>query len=365
MSESVPNEIRDSVIENTILADNQNHLCFDCGSKEPKWASPYLGIIICYECAARHRSYGAHISFVRSINLDKWNRRQLKSLEITGNEYTKEKFIEMGIPKKGSFFDYESELVLKYRAQLEERVREILDTEHSYLPESSKKEEKKKEEIKVVKEVKEEEKVIEEEKVKEPEVKEPTKLEIKKTAKVNVIKVEGKAGKKNKIKKVDFDFDFDSFNDVNFSELNKNEDDEKDNHTEEPKEDKELEEEENNKVSNSQPYNIKLSKEEVNKKFANKKAISSEDYAALEDNGSQDSIYSQRIKSMGGSQSISSSDVYGTNDNDYYQGESLTEKMKDFAINFTLRAAEKAKELKNKTNEMLSKVQTKLGGNNY
>ena len=338
MSESVPNEIRDSVMENTILADNQNHLCFDCGSKEPKWASPYLGIIICYECAARHRSYGAHISFVRSINLDKWNRRQLKSLEITGNEYTKEKFIEIGIPKKGSFFDYESELVLKYRAQLEEKVREILDIENSYLPQSSKKEEIK---VEKVKEVKEEEKVIEEEKA--TEIKEPTKLEIKKTAKVNVIKVEGKAGKKNKIKKVDFDFDFDSFNDVNFSELNKKEDDdEKDNHTDEPKEDKELEEEENSKVSNSQPYNIKLSKEEVNKKFANKKAISSEDYAALEDNGSQDNIYSQRIKSMGGSQSISSSDVYGTDDNDY-QGESLTEKMKDFAINFTLRAAEKAK----------------------
>ena len=360
MSESVPNEIRDSVMENTILADNQNHFCFDCGSKEPKWASPYLGIIICYECAARHRSYGAHISFVRSINLDKWNRRQLKSLEITGNEYTKEKFIEIGIPKKGSFFDYESELVLKYRAQLEEKVREILDIENSYLPQSSKKEEIK---VEKVKEVKEEEKVIEEEKA--PEIKEPTKLEIKKTAKVNVIKVEGKAGKKNKIKKVDFDFDFDSFNDVNFSELNKKEDDdEKDNHTDEPKEDKELEEEENSKVSNSQPYNIKISKEAVNKKFANKKATSSEDYAALEDNGSQDNIYSQRIKSMGGSQSISSSDVYGTDDNDY-QGDSLTEKMKDFAINFTLRAAEKAKELKNKTNEMLSKVQTKLGGNNY
>ena len=359
MSESVSNEIRDSVMENIILADNQNHLCFDCGSKEPKWASPYLGIIICYECAARHRSYGAHISFVRSINLDKWNRRQLKSLEITGNEYTKEKFIEMGIPKKGSFFDYESDLVLKYRAQLEEKVREILDTEHSYLPQSAKKEEQK---VKK-EEVKEEEKVVEE-KPKEPEIKEPTKLEIKKTAKVNV-KVEGKAGKKNKIKKVDFDFDFDSFNDANFAELNKKEEDEeKDNHTEEPKEDKELEEEEN-KVSNSQSYNIKLSKDEVNKKFANKKAISSEDYAALEDNGNQDSIYSQRIKSMGGSQAISSSDVYGTNDNDYYEGESLTEKMKDFAINFTLKAAEKAKELKNKTNEMLSKVQNKLGGNNY
>ena len=112
----------------------------------------------------------------------------------------------------------------------------------------------------------------------------------------------------------------------------------------------------------SQPYNIKITKEEVNKKFANKKAISSEDYAALEDNGSQDGVYSQRIKSMGNSQAISSSDVYGDNDNDY-QGESLTDKMKDFAINFTMKAAEKAKELKNKTNDMITKVQNKLGGN--
>ena len=112
----------------------------------------------------------------------------------------------------------------------------------------------------------------------------------------------------------------------------------------------------------SQPYNIKITKEEVNKKFANKKTISSEDYAALEDNGSQDGVYSQRIKSMGNSQAISSSDVYGDNDNDY-QGESLTDKMKDFAINFTMKAAEKAKELKNKTNDMITKVQNKLGGN--
>ena len=104
-------------------------------------------------------------------------------------------------------------------------------------------------------------------------------------------------------------------------------------------------------------------KEEVNKKFANKKAISSEDYAALEDNGSQDSYYSNKIKSMGNTQAISSSDLYGPQESDY-TGESLTDKMKDFAINFTLKAAEKAKEVTKdpiKREERRKKIASKLG----
>ena len=105
--------------------------------------------------------------------------------------------------------------------------------------------------------------------------------------------------------------EYESFNDVNFSELEHKDEEGDKPIKEEPKDDKELEEEENKKENKSQPYNIKITKEEVNKKFANKKAISSEDYAALEDNGSQDGVYSQRIKSMGNSQAISSSDVYG------------------------------------------------------
>ena len=102
MSENVSNEIRKIQMEK-ILSKPSNQICFDCGSKFPKWSSPYLGIVICYDCAGRHRSYGSHISFVRSIELDKWTRKQLRSLEITGNDYTKEKFIQMGIPKEGNF----------------------------------------------------------------------------------------------------------------------------------------------------------------------------------------------------------------------------------------------------------------------
>ena len=125
MSETVPTEIRDEVMSN-ILAKPPNQICFDCGSKAPKWSSPYLGIVICYECAARHRSYGTHISFVRSVDLDKWNRKQLKSLELTGNSYTKQRFNELGVPLIGNIYDYSNSMVLKVRQEIADKVKETL-----------------------------------------------------------------------------------------------------------------------------------------------------------------------------------------------------------------------------------------------
>ena len=65
---------------------------------------------------------------------------------------------------------------------------------------------------------------------------------------------------------------------------------------------------------------------------------------------------------MGSNQAISSEDVFGSNESNDYQGESMTDKLKEMALNFTLSAAEKAKELKNKTNDLINKVQNKLGG---
>ena len=131
MSEIVPNEIRDEVMSN-ILAKPQNQICFDCGSKGPNWSSPYLGIVICYECAARHRSYGTHISFVRSVDLDKWNRKQLKSLELTGNAFTKERFNDLGVPLIGNIYDYNNSMVLKVRQEIAEKVKESLSLMNIY-----------------------------------------------------------------------------------------------------------------------------------------------------------------------------------------------------------------------------------------
>lgn len=43
MNEYVDPEERDAVIEQ-LMTIPQNRLCFDCRSKDPKWASPYLGV---------------------------------------------------------------------------------------------------------------------------------------------------------------------------------------------------------------------------------------------------------------------------------------------------------------------------------
>ena len=386
MSEIVDNEIRDKVMAN-ILAKPQNQVCFDCGSKAPKWSSPYLGIVICYECSSKHRSYGTHISFVRSVDLDNWKRKELKSLELTGNSYTKERFNDLGVPMIGGNYDYNNSMVLKVRKEIEEKVKESLGP-NEYKKTVEKKEEQnefdninineeeQKEDKKEEKKKNEEEKKEDKEEEKE-EIKKPQSFQIDAPSNVKKTKFVGKAGKKNKIKKMDFNFDFDSFNDVNFSDMtNNNEKDNKNdkNKNKEDKEDKDDEYEQKEKEKekefedegNNKSYNIKMSKKEINNKFKNKKAISSEDYAALERGDSDNKVVKDRIKSMGNSQAISSEDVFGSSgDNNVYEGESMTEKLKDMALNFTLSAAEKAKQLKNKTNEFINKVQSKLGGNGY
>ena len=397
MSETVDNEVRDEVMAN-ILAKPPNQVCFDCGSKAPKWSSPYLGIVICYECAAKHRSYGTHISFVRSVDLDKWNRKQLKSLELTGNSFTKERFNDLGVPLIGGNYDYNNSMVLKVRQEIAEKVRESLKPDDYKKVEDKKKEvdefenininneeikdeekEKKKEKNdKKKKKDKNEEKVEEknEEIEEKEEIKKPQKFEVDKKAKVENAKVIGKAGKINRIKKMDFNFDFDSFNDVNFSDFTKKdedndkekkEDDEKKDEDEQKEKEHEKEKEKESENEGYQKsYGKKISKKELKNKFANKKAISSEDYAALEEGNSDNKIVKDRIKSMGNSQAISSEDVFGSNgESNVYEGESMTDKLKDMALNFTLSAAEKAKALKNKTNEFINKVQNKFSGGGY
>ena len=380
MSETVPNDIRDEVMSD-ILAKPPNQICFDCGSKAPNWSSPYLGIVICYECAARHRSYGTHISFVRSVDLDKWNRKQLKSLQLTGNAYTKQRFNDLGVPLIGNIYDYNNSMVLKVRQEIADKVKEALKPDEFKAKNDKNKsednnnkidfeeEELKIKESKEKEKKKEQKKEEEEEKEEKEEIKKPTKFEVNSKAKVKVKNV-GKAGKKNKIKKVDFDFDFDSFNDVNFGDLNQKDDKDEDNEKNQEKDDIDNKQKEDEKVKEKEEgynnYDIKMSKKEINKKFANKKAISSEDYAALENDNSDNKATKNKIRAMGNSQAISSDDVFGTGDgSNAYEGESMTDKLKDMALNFTLGAAEKAKELKKKTGELINKVQNKFSGTEY
>ena len=140
--EVVKEEIRDEVMKN-ILSIPSNQSCFDCGSKRPRWASPYLGIILCMECAGKHRGYGTHISFVKSTDLDKWNKKQLKSLELTGNFYMKKQFEKLKIPKINSIYDYNNKLIFQIRKDIENLVKDNLKEEDYSSLEEVKKNEKK------------------------------------------------------------------------------------------------------------------------------------------------------------------------------------------------------------------------------
>lgn len=51
-------------------AKSCNTVCADCPRTNPTWASVNLGVLVCLECAGRHRSLGTHISKMRSITLD-------------------------------------------------------------------------------------------------------------------------------------------------------------------------------------------------------------------------------------------------------------------------------------------------------
>jgi hypothetical protein len=83
-----------------------NQRCVDCGEASPRWCSMSFGIFICLNCAGHHRSFGSHITVVKSLELDELQPSYYDVLQIGGNQPFLEYLYSLDIPLPESLFSF-------------------------------------------------------------------------------------------------------------------------------------------------------------------------------------------------------------------------------------------------------------------
>ena len=115
----------------SLMKEEKNKRCNDCGKENPKFVSINNGVFICDRCMIKHRSYGLNISVVRSLENDTWNNLQITYLKKGGNEFFRNLINEYYFPLNTPVYNiYRSKAAEFHRKLLKDFVLGELDEKY-------------------------------------------------------------------------------------------------------------------------------------------------------------------------------------------------------------------------------------------